>query len=93
VARLPAYTHVFTATLFNDLRLGFQRTNLGYLPPYGNVALSANLGIPNANTSPLLGGGALIGGYNSQLEYTGDYGTYQVPENTYQVAETLNWAK
>jgi hypothetical protein len=87
------YTHIFTASLFNDLRLGYQRTNLGYLPPYGNVPLSANLGIPNANTSPLLGGGALIGGYNSQLEYTGDYGTYQVPENTYQVAETLNWAK
>jgi len=74
------YTHVFTATLFSDLRLGFQRTNLAYLPPYGNIPLSANLGIPNANTSPLLGGGALIGGYNSQLEYTGDYGTYQVPE-------------
>ena len=24
----------------------------------------------------MLGGGALIGGYNSQLEYTGDYGNY-----------------
>jgi len=87
------FTHVFTAALFNDLRLGFQRTDLGYLPPFGNTPVSANLGIPNANTSPLLGGGALIGGYNGQLEYTGDYGTYRVPENTYQVAETLNWAK
>jgi hypothetical protein len=75
------------------MRLGFQRTNLGYQPPYGNVPLSANLGIPNANTSPLLGGGALIGGYNSQLEYTGDYGSYSVPENTYQGAGSLSWSK
>lgn len=57
------------------------------------MPLSKNLGIPNANTSSLLGGGALIGGYNSQLEYTGDYGNYQVPENTYQATGSLNWAK
>ena len=87
------YTHIFSAALTSDLRLGFQRTNLGYLPPYADVPLSKELGIPNANTSPLLGGGALIGGYNSQLEYTGDYGNYQVPENTYQGAGSLSWAK
>ena len=87
------YTHTFTPALFSDLRLGFQRTNLGYLPPYSDVPLSKNMGIPNANTSSLLGGGALIGGYNSQLEYTGDYGNYQVPENTFQGAGSLSWAK
>jgi len=87
------FTHTFGPTLISDLRLGFQRTFLGYTPPYDNEPLSANLGIPNANTSPLLGGGALIGGYNSQLEYTGDYGPYLVPENTYQIAETMSWIK
>ena len=87
------YTHTFGPTLLSDLRLGFQRTFLGYTPPYDNVALSAGLGIPNANTSPLLGGGALIGGYNSQLEYTGDYVRIWFPENTYQVAETMSWIK
>jgi hypothetical protein len=87
------YTHIFTSVLTSDLRLGFQRTNLGYAPPYASVPLSANLGIPNANTSPLLGGGALIGGYNSQLEYTGDYGNYQAPENTYQGVGSVSWAK
>ena len=87
------YTHTFTPALFSDLRLGFQRTNMGYLPPYSDVPLSKNMGIPNANTSSLLGGGALIGGYNSQLEYTGDYGNYQVPENTFQGAGSLSWAK
>lgn len=85
------YTHIFGPNLLSDLRVGFQRTNFGYLPPYGNVPLSASLGIPNANTSPLLGGGALIGGWNTQLEYTGDYGTYTVPQNTYQIAETLSY--
>jgi hypothetical protein len=87
------YTHIFTPVLTSDLRLGFQRTDLGYLPPYANVPISANLGIPNANTSPLLGGGALIGGWNSQLEYTGDYGNYEVPENTYQGAGSVTWVK
>jgi len=56
------YTHIFGPNLLSDLRIGFQRTFFGYTPPYDNVPLSANLGIPNANTSPLLGGGALIGG-------------------------------
>ncbi len=78
------WTHAFNPNFLSELRLGFQRTFLGYTPPYDKEPLSANLGIPNANTSPLLGGGALIGGYNSQLEYTGDYGPYLVPENTYQ---------
>ena len=57
------------------------------------MPVSANLGIPHANTSSLLGGGALIGGYNSQLVYTGDYGNYEVPENTYQGTGSLIWAK
>ena len=51
------------------------------------------MGIPNANTSSLLGGGALIGGYNSQLQYTGDYSSYPVPENTFQGAGSLSWVK
>ena len=86
-------THTFSPEIVNEFRFGWIRTNLGYVPPYDNVALAQNLGIPNANTSPLLGGGALIGGYNSQLEYTGDYGPYQVPENTYQLADSVSWTK
>jgi hypothetical protein len=86
-------THIFSPVLTSELRMGYQRTKLGYDPPYANVPISANLGIPNANTSSLLGGGALLGGWNSQLEYTGDYGNYQVPENTYQGAGSASWAK
>lgn len=84
-------THLFGANLINELRAGWVHTQLGYAPPFNNVPLSANLGIPNANTLSILGGGALIGGNNNQIEYTGDYGPYTVPEQTFQVAENLSW--
>lgn len=48
---------------------------------------------PTPTTSSLLGGGALIGGYNNQLEYTGDYGPYLVPQNTYQIADTATYIR
>ena len=92
-------THTFTPNLLNEFRFGFIRTNYGYEPPFGNVPISANLGIVNANVNalgqpdPQLFGGALIGGFNSQLEYTGDFGPYQVPQNTWQTADNLSWVK
>lgn len=81
-------THTFGPSLVNELRLAWQREFLGYTPPFSTTPVSANLGIPNANRSPLLGGGALIGGNGGQLEYTGDYGAYLVPENTYQIKDS-----
>ena len=39
-----------------------------------------------------MGGGALIGGYQNQLEYTGDYGTYAVPENMYEFIDAVTYA-
>jgi hypothetical protein len=92
-------THTFSPNLLNEFRFGFIRTDYGYTPPFQNVPLSANLGIVNANVNalgqpdPQLGGGALIGGFNSQLEYTGDYGPYEVPQNTWQTADNLSWVK
>ena len=86
-------THTFGTNVINELRIGYVRSFLGYQPPFGSVALSENLGIPNANTGPLLGGGALIGNSGNQLSYTGDYGDYFVPENTYQIADNLSWVK
>ena len=78
---------------------GFIHTNFGYTPPLQNTPVSANFGIVNANVNalgqpdPQLGGGALIGGFNSQLEYTGDYGPYEVPQNTWQTADNMSWVK
>ncbi len=92
-------THTFGANLINDFRFGFIRTNFGYIPPFFSEPVSANFGIVNANVNalgqpdPQLGGGALIGGYNSQLEYTGDYGPYQVPQNTWQTADNISWVR
>jgi hypothetical protein len=86
-------THIFGSSLINEFRLGYVRSFLGYEAPFGAVPLAQQLGIPNANTSPLLGGGALIGNSGSQLEYTGDYGNYFVPENTYQVADNFSWVR
>ncbi len=83
-------THLFSSNLVNEARFGFIHDSFGYTPPFNNEPLSANLGIVNANVNalgqpdPELGGGALIGGYNSQLEYTGDYGPYLVPQDTWQ---------
>ena len=78
-----------TSTMFNELRLQFNRMKYGYEPPFGDQSISANLGIVNANRDESLGGGALIGGYNGQLEYTGDFGPYRVPQNTYQIVDSL----
>lgn len=85
--------HIFGTSLINELRIGYVRSFLGYQPPFDNLPLSADLGIPNANTSTLLGGGALIGNSGSQISYTGDYGDYFVPEDTYQLADNLSWVK
>jgi hypothetical protein len=92
-------THLFSSNLVNEARFGFIHTLFGYTPPFDNVPLSANLGIVNANVNgsgqpdPELGGGALIGGNNNQLEYTGDYGPYLVPQSTWQYADNLSWQK
>ena len=98
-ASVIAETHTFSPNVINDFRAGFIHTDFGFTPPFQNEALSASFGIVNANVNalgqpdPQLGGGALIGGFNSQLEYTGDYGPYEVPQNTWQFADNLSWVK
>ncbi|HWR14883.1 MAG TPA: TonB-dependent receptor [Terriglobales bacterium] len=86
-------THIFNPNIINEFRFGWIHTEIGYTPPMQDQAVSANLGIPNANTLPILGGGALIGGWNNELEYTGDYGPYIVPQQTWQFSDTLSWVK
>ena len=82
-----------TPTLFNELRVQANHLRYGYEPPFGDQAISADLGIVNANRDDSLGGGALIGGYNGELEYTGDYGPYRVPQDTYQIVDSVSWVK
>jgi hypothetical protein len=92
-------THLFSPNVVNEFRFGFIHTFFAYIPPLNNQAVSASLGIVNANVNalgqpdPQLGGGALIGGNNNQLDYTGDYGPYSVPQSTWQTADNLSWVK
>uniref|UniRef100_A0A7V5CTX8 TonB-dependent receptor n=1 Tax=Acidobacterium capsulatum TaxID=33075 RepID=A0A7V5CTX8_9BACT len=84
------YTHTFTPSIVNELLLGYNRDNYGYQPPFYGDALSAKLGIVNANRNQETSGGALIGG-NAGIDYTGDYGLYAVPQNTIEASDTVDW--
>lgn len=85
------YTHTFSNTMVNEAHLAYNRDNYGYTPPFYGDYVSKNLGIVNANINQETSGGALIGGWKGDLEYTGDYGLYSVPQNTYEVNDTMNW--
>lgn len=87
------YNHIFTPNLVNEARLNYNRDNYGYQPPDYGIPVSANLGIVNANRDLNTSGGALIGGNGYELEYTGDYGLYAVPQNNIEVADTVDWEK
>jgi hypothetical protein len=84
------YTHIFSPTVVNQLLIGYNRDDFGYQPPFYGEALSASLGIVNANRNQETSGGALIGG-NAGIDYTGDYGLYAVPQNTYEISDSVDW--
>jgi len=86
-------THIFTDTLVNEVHLAYNRDNYGYTPPMYGDYVSKNLGIVNANINQETTGGALIGGWKGDLEYTGDYGLYSVPQNTYELTDSLSWTR
>lgn len=85
------YTHTFGDAVLNEFRFGYLRPSFGYAPPNASQTLAADIGIPNANRTSLLGGQALIGGNNNELEYQGDGGPYAVPQHAYQTSDTLSY--
>jgi len=85
-------TSTISQTLINEFRSGYVRTTYGYIPPLNNVDWCTKFGIPNCNT-PILPGIALIGAYAQQIEYTGDYGNYLVPQTSLNYNDTLTWTK
>ena len=85
------YTHTFSPTIINEAHIAYNRDNYGYTPPMYGDYVSKNLGIQNANINMETTGGALIGGWKGNLEYTGDYGLYAVPQNTYEINDSVSW--
>jgi hypothetical protein len=86
------WTDLLSANLVNEAHVGFVRTYYGYTPPGQGTDICTQIGILNCNTA-LLGGIALIGGYNNQIEYTGDYGPYLVPQTGYNANDSLTWTR
>ncbi len=84
------YTRTISSHIVNEARLAYNRDDYGYQPPNYGQNVSANLGIVNANRNLETSGGALIGGSNDELEYSGDYGLFAVPQNTYELTDTLS---
>ena len=86
-------THTFSTSLLNDFHIGWVRQYYQYLNPFEGVPLAQQLGIPGANRSTVLGGGALIGPYDSSISYTGDGGPYIVKQPTLQVEDSVSWIR
>jgi len=87
------YTRTLSTNLVNEFHYAYSRPFFGYQQPGFGTPEGQNLGIPNANTSPLLGGMPLIGGWFGNLEYVGDYGPYVVLQKSNQFADSVTWSK
>src|SRR5260370_9767293 len=81
--------HSFSSSLTNDFRFGYSRPFYAFLNPFNNIQQAQSLGIANANRFPQLGGPPFIGGFKTELDFTGDGGPFFVPLATDQNAETL----
>jgi hypothetical protein len=82
-------THTFSNNFINEVLYGYTRDYYGYVNPFENVPLSQNLGIPDANRSPIEGGLSQI---NSGFESVGDDGPYKVPQKSQQLADNVIWS-
>ncbi|HUA14449.1 MAG TPA: TonB-dependent receptor [Verrucomicrobiae bacterium] len=87
------YTHIFSSNIINEFHYGYIRDLSGYQQPDASVPLANTLGIANANTSSLLGGMPVIGGWYGNLSYVGDGGPYLIIEPTHQFTDSVSWTK
>ncbi len=85
-------TTTLSPTMTNEFRGGYVRDQYGYMPPLNNVAWCTQFGIANCYTVTNTGI-ALIGGYASQIEYTGDYGVYLIPQTGFNFNDSVTWIK
>ncbi len=84
------YTHTFSSRFINEARLAYNRDDYGYLPPNFGESVGAQLGINDTTLGGAINtGGPLTGGFGTELTYTGDFGPFEVPQNIYEVTDTL----
>jgi hypothetical protein len=82
-----------SSTVVNEFRGGYVRDQYGYMPPLNSVAWCTKFGIANCYNSGVTGGIALIGAYASQIEYTGDFGVYLIPQTGFNYNDTVTWVR
>jgi len=87
------WTHILSPTIINEFHYGWIRDLSGYQQPNGSSPVAQAIGIQNANTSPLLGGMPIIGGWYGNISYIGDGGPYLIVEPTNQFTDTVSWTK
>ncbi len=86
------YTREIKKGFYNEFRFGYLNLKDAFTPVYSNTNVSQRLGI-GGSTANGIGGGALIRGAGSEIEQTGDGGGYLLPEQTYEVADTVSYVK
>jgi len=99
-------THSFSPTVINELRIGATRVEIGIFNTGVGGALgfdpqiSAQLGIPNANTCGECTGSILLGieepfqhGRQNQLEFIGDGGPFYFKSNNFSLGDGLTWSR
>ena len=85
------YTHTFSPRAVNEARIAYNRDDYGFLPPNNGVSVGPILGIANSAIGAAAHTGQpLIGGTGTEFQYTGDFGPFEVPQNTYEVTDTLS---
>ena len=87
------WTHILSSTIINEFHYGWIRDLSGYQQPNGSNPVASAIGIQNANTSPLLGGMPIIGGWYGNISYIGDGGPYLIVEPTNQFTDSVSWTK
>ena len=90
-----SYVRVFTPSLVNDFRVGYNRYRLDYVPINfaANAGLGNELGVPNSNVTPREQNLPIF----SPSSYYGVGQTRSLPlyrrENTFQELDNLTWTK
>jgi hypothetical protein len=84
-------THVFSGNLVNELRGGSLEHRIEFLPVGFGTNQDKAIGIPGPGGISSANGISLIGGWNTDIEYLGDYGQYIIKDRTLQLSDSLTW--